>query len=108
MPKMPGGKLPYVKDLYQRAGTFRKKIFNAQNGKKIAQNVANTPNTVRSSGAMQKARNTRMAKSVMAHPYRAGAAGVAGAGMATYVGGGRRGRGVDKMGRGRPTGIYKY
>lgn len=93
---------------FKTAGSFLKKTFSAQTGRAVSQKVAKMPNAVRSSGAMQKARNTRMAKSVMAHPYKAGAAGVAGAGMATYVGGGRRGRGVDKMGRGRPTGIYKY
>lgn len=106
---MPGGKLPYVKDLYQRAGSFAKKTFSAQTGKTVSQKVAKMPSNVKSSGVMQKARNTRMAKSVMAHPYRAGAAGVAGLGAAKYVSGGsRRGRGTDKMGRGRPTGMYKY
>lgn len=93
---------------FKTAGSFAKKTFSAQTGKAVSQKVAKMPSNVKSSGIMSKARNTRMAKSVMAHPYRAGAAGVAGAGMATYVGGGRRGRGVDKMGRGRPTGIYKY
>lgn len=35
--------------------------------------------------------------------------GVAGSmGVASYMMGGRRGRGVDKMRGGRPTGMYRY
>lgn len=94
-----------------------KNARQAIRGKTVSQVVSGARSTFRSSGAVkavsgnktaQKVMGTRVVKTAMKHPYRTGAAGVAGAGMATYVGGGRRGRGVDKMGRGRPTGMYKY
>lgn len=39
---------------------------------------------------------------------RTAAGVIAGMGVAGYVSGGRRGRGVDKMRGGRPTGMYGY
>ena len=41
-------------------------------------------------------------------PMKAGAIGLGGVSAAGYVTRGRRGRGVDKAGPGRPTGMYRY
>lgn len=98
-------------------GSFVKNAREAIRGRTVSQVVSGARSTFRSSGAMhsvgnnktvQKMMGTRVVKTAMKHPYRTGAAGVAGAGAASYISGGsRRGRGVDKM-PGRPTGMYKY
>jgi len=41
-------------------------------------------------------------------PMKTGAMVLGGMGTAGYVTRGRRGRGVDKAGPGRPTGMYKF
>jgi len=87
--------------------TMRSLAQSAKAGKATSGQVAAAKPM--SSGRMQSIRNSRVAQSVTRHPYRAGAAGVAGLGAASYVtGSSRRGRGVDKTQSGRPTGIYKY
>ena len=71
----------------------------AQAAKATSKSIAKRAQTGMSSGARAMAR----------HPYKSGLGGAVGLGAASYMtGGSRRGRGVDKMGRGRPTGMYKY
>lgn len=71
----------------------------AQAAKQTSMGIAKRAQTGMSSGA----------KAISKHPYKAGLGGVVGLGAASYMtGGSRRGRGVDRVGRGRPTGMYKY
>lgn len=102
---------------FTKAADLLKNGRQAIRGRTASQVVSGARSTFRSSGAVkavsgnktaQKVMGTRVVKTAMKHPYRTGAAGVAGAGAASYISGGsRRGRGVDKM-PGRPTGMYKY
>ena len=98
---------PFSSAINKRFSSAFNKI--AGSAKSKSAQVAGSARTGMSSGAMQKAKNSKVAKAVASHPYRSGAAGVAGLGAASYVtGSSRRGRGVDKMRGGRPTGMYKY
>lgn len=94
---------------FRTAKDFGKKQVDAMRGKMTAENVTKMSQSMQSSARFNKVRDSKMAQSVARHPYRAGTAGVAGLGAASYMtGGSRRGRGVDKMRSGRPTGMYKY
>lgn len=59
-------------------------------------------------GAALRGKATAMKTAAAAHKGRTAAGVVTGLGVAGYVSGGRRGRGVDKMRGGRPTGMYGY
>lgn len=103
---MPAGKFGAY---FEKATGFGKKMVGGARGKMTAQNVTKMGQSIQSSARLNKVKNTKMAQSVARHPYRAGTAGVAGLGAASYMtGGSRRGRGTDKMRSGRPTGMYKY
>lgn len=61
-------------------------------------------------GGARVSRNVAMNRMVpyaKKHPMRAGAMGLGAAGGIGYMQN-RRGRGVDKAGPGRPTGMYRY
>lgn len=96
-------------EYFQKVTGFGKKKIDAMRGKMTAENVTKMSQSMQSSARLNKVRNSKMAQSVSRHPYRAGTAGVAGLGAASYMtGGSRRGRGTDKIRSGRPTGMYKY
>jgi len=51
---------------------------------------------------------SQVSSRVSKHPYRYGGAAIGGLGAVNYMTRNRRGRGIDKAGPGRPTGMYKY
>lgn len=58
-------------------------------------------------GAGAKQVSKRMMNFAKANKMKTAMGVTAGMGTASYMMGGRRGRGVDKMRGGRPTGIYR-
>lgn len=71
-----------------RGGSFAKKVFDATIGSNTAKKVA----------------NTKVGKSIGAHPYRYGAGAAVGMGA---MASGRRRSGLDRP-QGRPTGMRNY
>lgn len=83
------------------------KIRSAFSGKLAAKATSATRVVGSSSGARQKIAGSRVGMYARKNPVKATGMGAMGLGAAGYVGGGRRGRGVDKT-TGRPTGIRRY
>lgn len=96
-----GNPLGYLK----KAGTFVKGQAGAARGKMNAANVAKFKQS--STARMSSMANSRVAKAVMNNKGKTALGVGAGYGAFNSISN-RRGRGVDRMGRGRPTGIYKY
>lgn len=88
------------------ARAFRSTIKQAGPAKATANAVA--AGAPKAKSTLMQAKDSRVAKYVMAHPYKSAAGGLGAMGAASYVSGrSRRGPGVSKT-VGRPTGMYKY
>lgn len=83
------------------------KIRSAAAGKFTARSTAARQVVGSSSGARQRIAGSRVGMYARKNPVKATGMGAMGLGAAGYVGGGRRGRAVDKT-TGRPTGIRRY
>lgn len=90
---------------YQAGKTFVATARGAGVGKATSQAVAAGAPAAKST--MSALKDKRVAKYVMAHPYKSAAGGMAAMSAASYVARGRRGPGASKT-VGRPTGMYKY
>lgn len=83
------------------------KVRSAFAGKFTAQKTAARRVVGSSSGARQRIAGSRVGMYARKNPVKATGMGAMGLGAAGYVGGGRRGRAVDKT-TGRPTGMRRY
>lgn len=101
---MPAGKpMGYIG---KKIGAFGSTVRGAVKGKSMSQVVAAGAPPARST--MARAKDNRVAKYVMAHPYKSAGIGMGAMGAASYASGRtRRGPGTSKV-SGRPTGPYQY
>lgn len=97
MPKVPG---------LGKATAYVKGMMGARKGSAVSGAVA--AGAPKAKSTFMNAKDSRMAKYVMNHPYKSTAGGLGAMGAASYVTGrSRRGPGTSKT-PGRPTGMYKY
>lgn len=85
---------------------FLKRGARARAGRAAAGSVAG--GAPRAKSTLMSAKDSRMAKYVVEHPFKSAVGGAMGLGAMSFMSGrSRRGPGVSKT-QGRPTGNYKY
>lgn len=85
---------------------FFKKVLGARAGRATSSTVSSA--APRAKSTLMSAKDSRMAKYVVEHPFKSSLGGAMGLGAMSFMSGrSRRGPGASKT-QGRPTGNYKY